>query len=260
SRPPGSLLCPASRSGTDASLPDGLGHVQARLGAIGAGAVDGRAGARKRCGPCWRKRRRPGPIHAASACRRNPGATVPRGWPAESRRWKPGAGRRPHALLLFARALTAGARLGRRARALRGSDRSANRTTRAGLSAHHPRPAHPGAAGSGERELEPHRWRHWGRLKCLEPPAAVSPTLPLLPLPDPCQGPIPVLELRASRRRSPRDVWVQRGNDRRARSRPTSECWLIRRRRKAGSEPLLRGKHLRFLSAEFLEVCGLRIV
>ena len=62
------------------------------------------------------------------------------------------------------------------------------------------------------------RRRSRRRLQCLAPAAAVSPGFPLLSLPDAGAPALPVLELRAPRRRGSRDVRLQRGPHRRARS------------------------------------------
>src|SRR5262249_18784492 len=163
----------------------------------GAGPVGGRTGARERCGSCWRECGRPGSIHARGAFRPYSRAAVPRGRAAECRRSQSCAGRSPYALLLLARTLTARTRLGRGARVLRGSSRSADRTARAGLSSDDPGAPHPGAARPGTREPEPRCRRHWWRLERLEPSAAVSPDIPLLPLPNAGYGPVPLLELYA---------------------------------------------------------------
>ena len=81
----------------------GLGDVQGGLGAVGAGAVAGRGGARERGRARGRERRRPRAVHARGARRPAARAALPGHRAAEPRRSDARAGRQAHALLLHAR-------------------------------------------------------------------------------------------------------------------------------------------------------------
>ena len=136
-------------------FPAGLGDLQGGLGAVGAGALAGRGGARERGRARGRERRRSRPVHARGARRPSARAALPGDRAAEPRRSDARAGRQAHALLLHARPVAGRRRVGRRARGLRRSRRGAHRGAGAGLSRVDPGPARHGAARSRGLEREP---------------------------------------------------------------------------------------------------------
>ena len=203
------------------TVPARVGDVQGRLGAVGAGAVAGRGGARER----GRARR----ARASTTCRASRARCAPASLPERpylvigqqsARRSDARPGRQAHPLLLHARPRRGSTAAGPR-RAKRFADRVEARIEELA----------PGFRASilGRHIMAPPDLEAWNanlrrrrsgrRLERLAPPAGVPAAVPLLQVPHAGEGPLPLLQLRPPGRGRARHVRRQRRADRGARRR-----------------------------------------
>ena len=169
------------------AVPARVGDLQGGLGAVGAGALAGRGGARERGRARGREPRRSRAFHARGP--RRPAAERPylvigqQSLPIHARP----AGK--HTLYCYTHVPSqVDGGWARRARGVRGSRRGPHRGAGARIPRDDPGQAHHGPAGPGGLEREPGRGRSRRRLERLAPPAAVPADVSVFPLPHAGRG------------------------------------------------------------------------